>query len=65
MLRVSCADMGAPCAWEAAAETADELRRKIWAHAESDHKDMLEGMDEEAMAELEARIDLVIESQEA
>jgi len=65
MLRVSCADMGAPCTWEATAETAAELRRKVWAHARSHHQDMLAGLDEDQLAELEARIDLVIESQEA
>jgi predicted small metal-binding protein len=63
MLKVSCADMGAACQWTATAESVDELRKKIWEHAEQAHKDMLINMSELDKAELEARIDALIEMQ--
>ena len=64
MPRVSCADMGASCQWEATAETGEELKILIRKHAESAHKDMLAGMSEAERAEMEARIDALIEMQE-
>jgi predicted small metal-binding protein len=63
MLKVSCADLGARCKWTATAETGDELKRKLWEHAERAHKDMLSGMTETDKVELEARIDALIEMQ--
>lgn len=63
MLRVSCADVGDPCRWQAAADTADELRKKIWAHAKTSHKAMLAGMSIDDRAEFEAHIDALIEMQ--
>lgn len=63
MLKVACADMGAPCRWEATAETSEELKKKIWEHAENVHRDMLATMSEADKAELEARIDALIEMQ--
>lgn len=63
MLKVSCADMGAPCQWEASAETGDELKKKIWEHAEEAHPDMVVGLSEAEKAEMDARIDALIEMQ--
>jgi predicted small metal-binding protein len=63
MLKVACADMGAPCRWEATAQTGEELRKKIWEHAENVHKEMLAKMSEADKSELEARIDALIEMQ--
>jgi len=63
MLTVSCADMGAQCRWTATAESGDELKKKIWKHAQSAHKDMLGGMSEMEKVEFEARIDALIEMQ--
>jgi predicted small metal-binding protein len=63
MLKVSCADMGASCRWQAAAETREELRQMIWEHARDAHKNLLAEMSEMDEAELEARIDALIEMQ--
>lgn len=63
MLKVSCADMGAKCQWTATAESGAELKQMIWRHAEKAHKDLLAGMSEMDRAELEARIDALIEMQ--
>jgi predicted small metal-binding protein len=63
MLKVACADMGAPCRWEATAETGEELRTKIWEHAQNAHKDILTRMSAAEKAHLEARIDALIEMQ--
>lgn len=63
MLKVSCADMGASCRWEASAETGEELRKKIWEHTEKAHKDILKKMSAADKAALEARIDALIEMQ--
>jgi predicted small metal-binding protein len=63
MLKVSCADLGASCQWEATAETGEELRKKIWEHAQKAHKGMLAGLSEDDRAEMEARIDALIEMQ--
>ena len=60
MLKVSCADMGASCPWEASAETSAELKKKIWAHAKHEHKDMLTEM---SKAVMDAQIDALIEMQ--
>ena len=45
------------------AESGAELKKKIWEHAEIAHNDMLVGMSEMDKAELEARIDAMIEMQ--
>ena len=63
MLKVSCADMGAFCQWEATAETSVELKEKIWAHAKSAHKDMMTEMSEADKVEMDAQIDALIEMQ--
>jgi predicted small metal-binding protein len=63
MLKVSCADMGASCRWQATAETSEELRRLIWDHARQAHKNMLADMSEMDRVEMEARIDALIEMQ--
>ena len=63
MLKVSCADMGAKCRWTATAATGDELKKKIWKHTQTAHKDVLGGMSEMQKAKLEARIDALIEMQ--
>jgi predicted small metal-binding protein len=63
MLKVSCADMGASCQWEATAETGAELKKKIWAHAKAAHRDMMAEMSEAAKAEMDAQIDALIEIQ--
>jgi len=55
--------MGAQCQWTASAESGDELKKKIWEHAEIAHKDMLVDMSEMDKVELEARIDALIEMQ--
>lgn len=62
-MRVSCAELGASCRWSASAESGEELKKKIWAHAALTHKDMLSSMSEMDKAELEARIDALIEMQ--
>lgn len=63
MLKVSCADMGANCRWTATAETGDELKQKIWEHAEIAHQDMVLAMSEKDKIAMEARIDALIEMQ--
>ncbi len=63
MLKVSCADMGASCQWEATAETDAELKKKIWEHAKVAHEDMMAQMSEAAKTEMEAQIDALIEMQ--
>ena len=63
MLKLSCADMGASCQWEACAENGDELKKKIWEHAEKAHPDMFAGLSEADKAEMDAHIDALIEMQ--
>ena len=63
MLKVSCADMGAACRWEATAETTEELKRLVWEHTLRSHKKMIDEMTDLDRAELEARIDALIEMQ--
>jgi predicted small metal-binding protein len=55
--------MGAPCSWSTTAETGDELKKKIWEHAETAHKDLLVSMSEMDKEKLEARIDALIDMQ--
>lgn len=63
MLKVSCSDMGARCRWTAIAETGDELRKRIWDHAQVAHRDVLVKMSEKDKTALEARIDALIDMQ--
>ena len=65
MFKVTCADMGASCRWEATAETVEELRRLVREHTLKSHKQMIDEMSEADRAEFEARIDAVIEMQGA
>ena len=54
---------GKDCTFEATAETPEELKKKVWAHAESDHADMIANMSEEQKAELGAKLDAAIAAQ--
>ena len=63
MLKVSCSEMGARCQWTATAESGDELRKKIWDHAQSAHRGVLAEMTESDRASLEARIEALIDMQ--
>ena len=45
------------------ADTAEELRRLVWEHTLKSHKKMINEMSEVDRAELEARIDALIEMQ--
>ena len=63
MLKVSCAEMGESCRWEATAESGDELKQLIWDHARKSHKATFKGMSESDKTEMEARIDALIEMQ--
>jgi len=55
--------MGAACQWTATAETEEELKKKIWEHAEIAHRDVILTMSEMDKVNLEARIDALIEMQ--
>jgi predicted small metal-binding protein len=63
MLKVSCADLGESCRWEATAESGEELKKLVWQHARRSHKQLFKTMSEADRAELEARIDALIEMQ--
>jgi predicted small metal-binding protein len=56
--------MGESCRWEATAESGDELKLKFLEHTRKSHKKTYKKMSEADRAELEARIDALIEMQE-
>jgi predicted small metal-binding protein len=57
MKSLACSDMGMECSFSAEAETADEVKAKMLAHAQEVHAEMLAGMTEEEKAGLVAMMD--------
>ena len=46
MMSLSCKDMGAECDYTATGKDKEEVKSKMMEHAMSDHKDMMDKMDE-------------------
>jgi len=52
MLKYACRDLGVDCDFETTGVTVEEVTEKVFAHAQTVHKDMLSKMSPMELAEL-------------
>ena len=57
MKSLACSDLGMECSFTTEAETADEIKQKMLAHAQDAHAEMLAGMSDQEKADLMAAMD--------
>jgi predicted small metal-binding protein len=62
MLKFACKDTGGDCDFVATGETMDELKEKVFAHANVVHAEELKSMTEEQLAQLTATVEANIKS---
>lgn len=60
MVKYACVALGVHCTFTTTAESADEVKKALFAHADVVHKDMLESMTPEQLAGLEKAVDAAI-----
>lgn len=56
-MKLSCRDMGTDCDFVAKGETAQEVKEKMMAHANTDHMDMMKNMSEDEKADMMKKMD--------
>ena len=57
MLRYACRDLGVDCDFSTTAESHEEVKSAVFAHAGVVHKEMLDAMTPEQMADLKNAVD--------
>ncbi len=57
MLRYACRDLGVDCDFTTSAESHEEVKTAVFAHAGVVHKEMLDAMNPEQLADLEKAVD--------
>ena len=57
MNKYACRDLGVDCDFTVTAETPEKVRQAVFAHANVVHKEMLESMTPEQLADLEKAVD--------
>ena len=57
MYTYACAALGVDCTFTTSAESAEEVKKAVFAHADEVHKDMLESMSPEQLADLEKAVE--------
>ena len=57
MKTLACSDLGMECSFKAEAETADEIKQMMLAHAQDAHAEMLAGMSDQEKVDLMAAMD--------
>lgn len=60
MYRYACRDVGVDCDFITMAETAEEVKEAAFAHGGVVHREVLESMTQEQLAELERAVDAAI-----
>lgn len=61
MKSLSCKQMGnSDCEYVAEAETAEEVKQKMWEHAEHIHKDKIASMSEEEKEKANGMMDQIL-----
>ena len=62
MLKYACRDLGVDCDFETTGETVEEVTKKVFAHAQVVHKDMLSKMSPMELTELNKNVISAIHS---
>ncbi len=62
MYKYACRDLGVDCDFFTTAESSEEVKKAVFAHAEVVHKEMLQSMTPEQMADLETAVEGAIKS---
>ena len=57
MHKYACRDLGVDCDFSTKAETPEEVKKAVFAHAGVVHKDMLAAMTQEELADLEKAVE--------
>ena len=62
MDKYACRDLGVDCDFSVTAETKEKVKEAVFAHANVVHKEMLESMTPEQLADLEKAVEKAIKS---
>jgi predicted small metal-binding protein len=57
MKELSCRELGGNCDFVARGQTSNEVKERMFAHAQKDHPDMFKAMTPERQREMQARMD--------
>ena len=57
MHKYACRDLGVDCDFSTTAETPEEVKKAVFAHADVVHKEMLESMTPKQLADLEKGVE--------
>ncbi len=57
MYQYACRDLGVDCDFSTTAESPEEVKKAVFAHADVVHKEMLQAMTPEELADLEKAIE--------
>ncbi|MFA5836977.1 MAG: DUF1059 domain-containing protein [Bellilinea sp.] len=60
MYKYACKDLGVDCDFSTTAESTEEVKKAVFAHADVVHKEMLQSMTPEQLADLEKAVEGVI-----
>lgn len=64
MKKIKCSDLGsADCHFEATGETNEEVKQKLWQHAQEAHPDMLKDITDEQKEGMNKKIDALLAAQ--
>jgi predicted small metal-binding protein len=55
--KYACRDLGVDCDFSTAAESPEEVKKAIFAHADVVHKEMLQSMNPEQLADLDKSVE--------
>lgn len=57
MHQYACRDLGVDCDFSVTAETPEKVKKAVFAHANVVHKEMMESMTPDQLADLEKQVD--------
>lgn len=57
MYKYACKDLGVDCDFSTTAETPEEVKKAVFAHADEVHGDMMQSMTQEQLADLQKAVD--------
>ena len=60
MYQYACRDLGVDCDFSVTAETPDKVNKAVFSHAKVVHKEMLESMSPDQLADLENAVEKAI-----
>jgi len=60
MYKYACRDVGVDCDWSTTAESPEEVNKAVFAHADEVHKEILESMTPEQLADLKKAVEEAI-----